>query len=373
MDAAISNTGRCLIDGSRLIVESLARAGADTFLGYPITPANLIYQYAFRRIPLAIAAPDEITALQWMAGFAACGRLPFTATSYPGFALMAESIGMSHMMELPMVIVLAQRLGPSTGSATDSAQGDLLLVRGLLSGGYSLPVLCPSSFADCWELPALAVQTALRLRSPVILLTSKEMVMTQRDWDLSSLTSITPARRDFYSGSAPYETYAPQSNLVPAFLPVGNSSHQVRLNASTHDTRGLPGPAAGPGLANALRLEKKVRNNLSDFTRFDLDEQAGAQTVIVSWDITALAAREATLLLRRQGRQVSLLIPKTLLPVPPIYLEILNRYSRIVIAEENFGGQLKEIIFGTYERPGVIPVNAVGRLLTPNEIAEAAA
>lgn len=361
----------CLIDASRLIVESLARSGADTFLGYPITPSNLIYTYAFQRLPLAVAAPDEITALQWMAGFSACGRIPFTATSYPGFALMSESIGMAHMMELPMVIVLAQRLGPSTGSATDSAQGDLLLLRGLLSGGYALPVLCPADFVDCWELPALAVRTALRLRSPVILLTSKEMVMTQRDLDLSLLPDIEPATRNLYSGPGPYETYAPAEHLVPPFLPVGNSAHQVRLSASTHDRTGVPGPASGDALANSIRLHEKTVANLAEFTRFDLDEQPGAQTIIVAWDVTALAAREAVSLLRGQGRRVSLLVPKTLIPLPPACLETIGRYRHVIVAEENLTGQLRELLFGSAGRDGLKGVNALGRLITPEEIAEA--
>ncbi|MDW7992897.1 MAG: hypothetical protein RMK65_12440, partial [Anaerolineae bacterium] len=106
-----------LTDGSRLIAEACVRAGADAYVGYPITPASLIFFYASRRFPIALAAPDEITALQWMAGLAAAGHLPVSATSFPGFALMVESFNMAYMMELPMLVVLAQRLGPATGTA----------------------------------------------------------------------------------------------------------------------------------------------------------------------------------------------------------------------------------------------------------------
>ena len=147
----VESTGqRVLIDGSRLVIEALAQAGADTYVGYPITPANLLYAYGMQRFPTGIAAPDEITALQWMAGFAASGRVPVTATSFPGLALMLESVNMAYMMELPMVIVQAQRLGPSTGTATCGAMGDVFLLRGAISGGYPLPTICLSSLADCW-------------------------------------------------------------------------------------------------------------------------------------------------------------------------------------------------------------------------------
>jgi 2-oxoglutarate ferredoxin oxidoreductase subunit alpha len=362
---------RCLIDGSRLIVESLARSGADVFVGYPITPANLLYAYGFKRLPVAIAAPDEITALQWMAGFSACGRIPVTATSFPGFAIMIESIGMAHMMELPMVVVLAQRLGPATGSATAGAQGDLLLLHGMISGGYAVPVLCPADFRDCWELPSLAVHTAVRLRSPVVLLTSRETVMTQRDFDLGRLPDLTVAERVPYSGQDRYEPYAPEENLVPAFLPVGNDRHQVRLTASTHGRRGVHESVAAEALANTARLQEKVIANLPEFTRYELDEQDGAGTIVVAWDITALAARQAVARLRARGRRVSLLVPKTLSPIPPIYTEVLARYARVVIAEENLTGQLRLILYGCAGRPGMVGVNAIGRMVSPGDIISA--
>ncbi len=88
------NKDRVLIDGSRLITEAMVRAGVEVFIGYPITPANLLYFYSSQRFPIALAATDEITTLQWMAGFSATGKLPVTATSFPGFALMVESINM---------------------------------------------------------------------------------------------------------------------------------------------------------------------------------------------------------------------------------------------------------------------------------------
>src|SRR3990172_3117104 len=129
-----------LIDASRIITESCVQSGAEVFVGYPITPTNLVYSYSFERFPVALPAPDEITTLQWMSGFSSVGKFPVTATSFPGYALMLESINMAFMMELPMLIILSQRLGPSTGSATTGAQGDLLLLRSSISGGFPIPV-----------------------------------------------------------------------------------------------------------------------------------------------------------------------------------------------------------------------------------------
>jgi 2-oxoglutarate ferredoxin oxidoreductase subunit alpha len=359
-----------LLDGSLLIVEAMVRAGADVFIGYPITPANLLYLYSSKRFPEALAAPDEITTTQWMSGFAAAGKIPVTATSFPGYALMVESINMAYMMELPMVIVLSQRLGPATGTATVGAQGDVLLLNGTISGGYPLPTLCISSIEDCWSMAAQAVRWAVDMRSPVVLLTSKDEVMTLRSFDLSTLPGIEPVTRRFYQGEKPFQSYLPGENLVPAFLPVGNKRHQVRLTASTHNSQGILQNSSSEALENTKRLQYKLEKNISDYTFYELDEDERAGVMIFSYGITSQAAREAVEILRNQGKAVSVLIAKTLFPVPSLYMEILQKYRQVVVAEENLNGQIRQVLFGTLRRPGVTGVNAVGRMITPEEIAQ---
>lgn len=355
-----------LLDGSRLIVEALARAGADAYVGYPITPASLIYTYSSRRLPAVLPAPDEITTLQWMAGLSAAGHLPVTATSFPGFALMVESINMAYMMELPMLVILVQRLGPATGTATAGAQGDLFLLHGLISGGYPLPVLCIADLDDCWRLPPVALQTAVELRTPVVLLTSKEMVMTERSFDLTRLAEVKPIARTFYDGPAPYRPYAADDGLTPPFLPVANDRCQVRLNASTHDTRGVIQHAPPEALANTRRLQAKVEAGTP--VLYHLDEQPGAETLVVTYDVTTGAAREAVATLRAQGTPVSLLVAQTLLPIPPVYYDILDRYARVVVAEENLQGQLARLLFGQRLPAHVRGVGDIGRMIRPDEI-----
>jgi 2-oxoglutarate ferredoxin oxidoreductase subunit alpha len=357
-----------LIDGSRLIAESCVRAGADAYVGYPITPASLIYAYASRRLPAVLTAPDEITALHWMAGLSAAGRLPMTATSFPGLALMVEAINMAYMMELPMLIVLVQRMGPSTGTATAGAQGDLLFLRGLISGGYPLPVFCIADWDDCWQLPPVALRTAADLRTPVVLLTSKEVAMTERSFDLARLEEIEPVRRQFYDSADPYRPYAVDGGLVPPSLPVGDDRHQVRLTASTHNTRGLLQHSTDEALANTRRLQEKVETLTPILYR--LDEQEGAEALVVTYGITSGAAREAVAALRKQGTPVSLLVAQTLLPIPAAAYEILDRYPRVVVAEENLQGHLAHLLFGHRWPKKVRRVGGIGRMVEPDRIVQ---
>jgi 2-oxoglutarate ferredoxin oxidoreductase subunit alpha len=283
---------------------------------------------------------------------------------------MVESIGMAFMMELPMAIVLAQRLGPATGTATCGAQGDLLLLRGINSGGYPIPTLCISSLDDCWSLSAEAVALARRLRTPVVLLTSKEMAMTLQDVDLATLPEIASAAPVPEPGPD-YRPYGAGPDDVPPFAPVGHPALQVRLTASTHDDWGDLQHTSAAALDNTRRLWRKVQRHLPSYTFYELDEQP-ADTIVVACDVTAAAAREAVSRLRAGGMPVSLLVCKTLFPVPPVYLEILSRYRRVVVAEETLTGLYQEVLFGHAGRPGLCGVNGIGRPITPEDIVEGA-
>ncbi|MBW6460582.1 MAG: hypothetical protein K0B08_08415 [Bacteroidales bacterium] len=358
-------------DSSKLITESLVRAGADVFIGYPITPANLLYAYGERRFPIFFAAPDEITTLQWMSGFAVTGHLPVTATSFPGYALMIESVNMAYMMELPMVIVLIQRLGPATGTATCGAQGDLNVVNGTLSGGYPLPCLSMSTVSDCWELPQKALQMAADLRTPVVLLSSKEEVMTYRSIDMGALAEIQPVKRKAFSVKEPYLPYAPAENLVPEFRPVTQDEHQVRITASTHDQTGIIQNTTPAALGNTARLARKIRKNLDHYLYYDYDRQEGAKTLLITYGITTQAAIDAIRDYRESGKKASLLVMKTLLPVHSKYYEICNDYDHIIIAEENLEGELRKIMFGQADSPRVSGVNKIGQMIEPGEIIKA--
>ena len=355
-------------DSSRLITAALAEAGADVFVGYPITPANLIYYYASKRFPTFMAAPDEITTLQWMSGYSALGHVPVTATSFPGYALMIEGINMAYMMELPMVIILVQRLGPATGTATRGAQGDVALLSGTISGGMAIPSFSISNTADCWNLPPKALETAVKLRTPVVIFTSKEEVMTTFSLKRNVLHDIEKVNRPQYDRTAPYVPYEFDERLIPSFLSLDQKKHQVRLTASTHDKKGIIQNSTPEALENSRRLHHKVIKNLDTFTYFELDEQEGAEVLAVSYGISSQATREAVATLRKEGKQVSCLIAKTLLPVPDEYYQICSRYSRVVIVEENISGQYRQLLFGSKPAPHITGVNAFGKMLNPDMI-----
>ncbi len=356
-----------LIDGSKLIVESLAQSGVEAFISYPITPANWINQYASKRFPIMTFAPDEITVAQWISGLSAAGKLPATATSFPGLALMVESINMAFMMELPLIIVIAQRLGPSTGSATVGAQGDLMLVNGLISGGYNIPVFSISNIYDCWEVTSKAAHTAVKLRTPVILLTSKEMIMTSHSIDLNKLPKIEKVEFDYYESDEKYIPYQTNKDYVPSYLPLTNNKHQVRINSSTHDETGTIKKATVSALGNTIRLHNKIQRRINEYLMYEYKKET-SDLLIVSYDISAESTREAILQLNQKGIKVSSLFPKTIIPFSKELIEIINSYKKVLIVEENLSGLLTKIIYGINQPENVFKVNKIGSMITPSEI-----
>lgn len=358
-------------DASLIITEACVKAGADVFIGYPITPSNRFYQNGTKRFPFFLAGPDEITVMQWMSGFSAAGKFPVTATAFPGLALMAEGLNMAYAMELPMLVIITQRLGPSTGSATTGAQGDLMFLNGLISGKYPIPVFSHSNFKDGWEMTEEAIKTAMKFRTPVVLLTSKELVMTSKSFDLNKLHEIKPVEKFSSKVVEPYQPYKTGEDLVPAYIPLGSEEYQVRFNASTHNNAGLIKKNDPESMANTRRLKEKFEKRIDEITFYDLDDQKGAEKLIVTYGISADASRDAVNDLRKNGEKVSLLIVKTMIPVPPKVVEIMNRFDKVIFVEENISGIYSEIIYGVNKPEKVKKVNKIGNLISPSEIIKA--
>ena len=359
---------KVLIDASKIITEALVQSGADVFIAYPITPSNKFYTYGQMRFPQFLAGPDEISVLQWMAGYSAAGKLPVSATAFPGLALMTETLNMAYMMELPMVLIITQRLGPSTGSATTGAQGDLKFLDGVISGGFPMPIFSPSDFNDAWTLSNEAVKTAVKFRTPVIILTSKEMVMTQKSFDVNTLEPLEKVDRTPKAFDPPYLPYKSGKDMVPTFYPLGNDEHEVRFNSSTHDNEGLIRKGNPESMANTMRLREKLEKRIDEYTFFDLDAEAGATDLIVSWGISADAARDTVANMRKKGKKVSLLVVKTILPISPKIYEIIDSYETVIFAEENMTGQYKEMLFGKRNSSKIKTATKFGGMLAPSEI-----
>jgi 2-oxoglutarate ferredoxin oxidoreductase subunit alpha len=364
-----------LLSGNRLTALGALSAGCRFFAGYPITPSSEIYRTMMEELPrrggLALSAPDEISALSGCVGASLAGYPAMTATSGPGFCLMIETVQYAVMTETPVVIALVQRLGPSTGGATQGAQGDVLLAEFCTSGGYTIPVFAPSSAAECYTLTRSAFEWSERLRTPVVLLSDKEVGMTLETvntGDLMREDLPVVARRGFAPGEAfvPYARSCPAE--PPAFAPVGGRTRVV-ATGSAHDAGGClrkPTPEVVELLA-ALQAKIDAHAEQLTFVHEELDEEA--DTLVVSYGISARAALEACRRVRARGGRVSFLGLRTLFPVPGQALgRALAEASRVLVVEENLTGLYAGVLEPRLGGRELVRVNGVGAMIAPGRV-----
>jgi 2-oxoglutarate ferredoxin oxidoreductase subunit alpha len=365
---------RELINGAQAIVRGAIQSGCTFFAGYPITPATDILLYMIQELPkvdgIAIQAEDEIASMGFCIGASMTGKRVMTATSGPGISLYSENIGLAIMGEVPMVIVDVQRMGPATGGATTVAQGDIQFLRWGTSGGYPVIVLSPTNVTECYSLTCKAFDLAERFRVPVFLATDKETVLTLMTVEAENFTSIpvrdranTPAGSEFI----PYRVTRPDE--VPMLSPYGGA-HILRFTTSTHDEHGQL--TKSPEKVRNLneRLAAKVDTHVDEISLVNVDSQPKADTLIISYGVTAQAVKEAIHTVRERGKLVSSLTILSLWPVPEKAIKAaLTGIHKVIVPELNLGQyclELERLVPDDIEVKGIHRVD--GELISPQEI-----
>jgi 2-oxoglutarate ferredoxin oxidoreductase subunit alpha len=363
------------LEGNEAIARGAVAAGCRFFAGYPITPATSIYQQMLQLLPptggVCMQGEDEIASIGFCLGASMAGLKAMTATSGPGISLYSEQISFAVGGEIPLVIVDVQRLGPSTGSATKGADGDIQFLRWGNSGGLPVIVLAPVDVRDCYLLTMHAFNLAERYRCPVFIASNKEIGMTRESIDLDALPLPEPWSRQECPADHSGLPFAPlPGQLVPPFLPIGGQ----RLSRQTSSTHGPDGyittdPAVIDG--EIMRMQEKLLAATGDFTFFEYDGAADDSLLLLVYGVTARAAKAAVRELRAIGSKVALLILKTLYPVPE---DCIHRHlqgkTKVMVIEMNLGQYVREI-----ERlAGDVPVSFYGRmngeLISPKTIVE---
>jgi pyruvate/2-oxoacid:ferredoxin oxidoreductase alpha subunit len=192
--------------------------------------------------------------------------------------------------------------------------------------------------------------------------------MTYKTFDLNKLEEIKPVKRNFYNKDEKYFTYKPNENYSPDFLPVGNEKWQVRLNASTHNQEGILQNIAPEALENTLRLEKKIKANLDKYLFYQYLSDNNSDILYISYGISSQAALEARKIAKTKGKDIDLLILKTLLPISEKYYEIIKKYKRIYFIEENETQILQRLFFGSKASENIKSIGSIGKMISPEKI-----
>ncbi|MHC4777114.1 MAG: transketolase C-terminal domain-containing protein [Planctomycetota bacterium] len=365
------------IDGNEAIVRGAVDAGCDFFAGYPITPATSILVGMLKALPprggVAIQAEDEIASMGFCIGAVMAGRRALTATSGPGLSLYSENVGLAIMGETPMVIVDVQRQGPATGSATMGAQGDVQFVRWITSGGYPTIALAPTTAQECYSFTLEGFALSERFRTPVFILTDKELALTRERVDLGALPPGPEIARRTADPASPFLPHGFEAlEDVPPMSPFGGP-HVLRHTTSMHDKTGYLTKDHETIQTMMEHLERKIAAHVDGFARVDRDSTDGAEVCLLSYGSSARSAMEAARRARARGRKVSVLSVKTLWPVPQKQIvDGVGGVDTVVVVEQNLGEYVREVRRILPGRDVRLARRMDGRLIPPGLIEEVA-
>ena len=181
--------GKLMVDGNAACAIGALFAGVTVVTWYPITPSSslvetlITYLRKYRTGPdgkatyAVVQAEDELSSIGMAIGAGWAGARSMTATAGPGISLMSEFIGLGYYAEVPAVIFDVQRVGPSTGLPTRTAQGDVLSTAFLSHGDTQHVLLFPGSVEECFTLAVEAFDLAERLQTPVFVMTDLDLGM----------------------------------------------------------------------------------------------------------------------------------------------------------------------------------------------------
>ena len=326
------------------LIAAAEKAGLKLFLGsYPITPATDILHELSKHKSLGVITvqcEDEVSGCASAIGASFAGALAATSTSGPGICLKSEAMNLAVIDELPLVVIDVQRGGPSTGLPTKSEQTDLLQALYGRNGESPMPVLAATSPANCFEMAYAASKIALEHLTPVVLLTDAFVANGSAAWKLPTMDElptiaphyVTPEQAGHYT---PYER--DPETLVRYWAIPGQEGYTHILGGLEKDGRtgAISTDPDNHDMMCRLRAGKVARIPVPDLeVAGDTDD---ADLLIVGFGGTYGHLYSAMEELRAKGHKVAHAHFSYINPLPANTAEVLTRYKKVVVAEQNLG------------------------------------
>lgn len=343
---------RYLLSGNEALGLGALLAGCTFYSAYPMTPSTGILNFLADRAQeyglVVEQAEDEIAAINMAIGAAYAGARAMTGTSGGGFCLMCEGLGLAAMTEIPIVIVDAQRPGPSTGLPTRTAQGDLLFVIHAAHDEFPRFVFAPRDPEDAINTVIRAFNLAEKYQVPAIILSDQYLADTK--WSYESLNirerPTRPALPDTIP--VPYQRYALSANgISPRLFPGGE--HLVVVDSDEHDEFGH--------LTEDLSLRKAMHEKrMKKLTLMRKEMRSpfftpGKDATLIGWGSTWGVLLEVRKALEKEGKDLGIVHFSDLYPLPEGLREFLVHLPNPIVVEHNFSGQLATLL----ERETLLP------------------
>ncbi len=325
-------------------IAAAEKAGLKLYLGsYPITPATDVLHELSKHKSLGVTTvqcEDEIAGCASAVGASYAGALAVTSTSGPGICLKSEAMNLAVIMELPLVVLDVQRGGPATGLPTKSEQTDLLQVLFGRNGESPMPVLAATSPTDCFDAAYMACKIALEHMTPVVLLTDAFVANGSGAFRLPNLAeyaAINPpyVPEELKGTWTPYQRQ--EENGVRYWAVPGREGFQHILGGLEKDnkTGAISTDPENHDLMTRLRQQKIDAIPVPDL-EVEGDKE-DAELLIVGFGGTYGHLHAAMDEMRAAGKKVALAHFKYINPLPANTVEVLRKYPKVVVAEQNAG------------------------------------
>jgi 2-oxoglutarate ferredoxin oxidoreductase subunit alpha len=335
-----------ILTGNEAIGIGLIRGGMDTYVAYPMTPTSNVLHFLAgvqRETGISVVHPENEIGVMLMAlGFAYAGKKTAVGTSGGGFCLMTEGFSLAGMSEVPVVVVLGQRTGPSTGLPTYTAQTELFFALHAGQGEFPRLIVAPGDAEQATELSAIAMQISWNCQVPAIILVDKTICEGTYSYaaDEVNIPGLTPPPE---TAAKPYQRYAGTlSGISPMRFPPFPGSI-IKVNGYMHDEDGITTEDAGITVRVVEKRERKSLTLEKEVDKLDAVRVSGKPSspeVLLCWGSNKGVAGEV-------GRELGLRVvqPLILWPFPEAkFRKAIQGASRIISVEDNSTGQLAMLL-----------------------------
>lgn len=344
--------------------------GGVQFVGwYPITPASSLaealheYVPVFRKDPVEegretcviVQAEDELAAIGMVVGAGWGGLRAMTSTSGPGISLMAEYLGLAYYTEVPVVVWNVQRVGPSTGMPTRTAQGDITQAYFNSHGDTSFIMLFPCSLKEAFEMGWKAFDIAERMQMPVMVMSDLDLGMNQ--WISPPFEyPDQPMDRGKILWEKDLDEFLEKKGEWGRYLDVDGDGIPYRTlpgnrhpksayfcRGTGHDEYAKYSEESEVWERVLDRLEKKFQNAVNYTPKPEIAKMDGARVGIIAYGSTEPAVEEARVYLKEAGLATDFLRIRSI----PFHAEVrdfIADHDQVFVVEINRDGQMKQIL-----------------------------
>jgi len=345
-----------LVTGNEAVAIGAIAAGCKFYAAYPMTPASPILHFLIanaERFGMVVIQPEsEIAAINMAIGASYAGVRAMTGTSGGGFCLMTEALGMAAMTETPLVIMLGQRTGPSTGLPTYTGQSDLRFAIHAAHGEFPRVVIAPGDVTECFEFTIDAFNLADEFQIPVILLTDKHLIESHASTSPFAIDDVEINRGKLlpmspYSDKESYlrHKYTPDG-ISPRLIP-GTPGALTHSDSAVHKESGFQGDDCSIATKMAdkrfLKLPELIKR-IGEENPVKIHGPKKADVTLIGWGSTKGVALEVLHLLEQDNIKANFIQVVYLTPFPIQQVRSALTGQNPILIEGNQTAQLGTLI-----------------------------